>query len=295
MRALTPQERDALIGYLEDDNGRGDPTSVLFGAQDMGRAVIICEEECTLSGLEPAQFIFTVLGASLLVKEGISTGSNIGKGAIVAKVEGPVPALLAGERTVLNLLSRMSGIATIAKKSTELAARSCPSTRIAGTRKTTPGFNLFEKRALIDGGALPHRMDLSSLAMVKDNHIAALGGGPKAIMSAVRKLKGLYGPYLPVEVECTNAEEALAAFEAGADIIMLDNLGVQGIPKTSSALIEAMSRSGKRASIEASGGITLKDIPLVAPHVDVISMGSLTYGAHPISFKMEMELYGSDR
>ncbi|MCU0799194.1 MAG: carboxylating nicotinate-nucleotide diphosphorylase [Candidatus Thermoplasmatota archaeon] len=290
MRALTSQERDALIGYLEDDHGRGDPTSALFGAKDRGRAVIICEEGGILSGLEPAQFIFSVLGATLKVTEGLTTGAMLDKGASVAEVEGPVPSLLAGERTALNLLSRMSGIATMAKKASELASGSSPGARVAGTRKTTPGSHLFEKRALMDGGALPHRTDLSSLAMVKDNHIAALGGGPAAIGRAVSKLKYLYGPYLPIEVECGTVEEAIAALEAGADIIMLDNMGVDGVRKTSSALRDAMSRSHKRASIEASGGIALKDIPLIAPHVDVISMGSLTYGAHPISFKMEMEL-----
>jgi len=295
MRALTPRERDALIGYLEDDHGRGDPTSVLFGEKDRGMGVIICEEGCILSGLDVAQFIFSVLGASLKVREGLSTGTGVDAGSVVAEVEGPVPSLLAGERTALNLLSRMSGIATMARRATKLASDSCPKTRVAGTRKTTPGSNLFEKRALMDGGALPHRTDLSSLAMVKDNHIAALGGGPKAIVTAVTKLKGLYGPYLPIEVECGTVEEALAALEAGADIIMLDNMGVEGVRKASSALKEAMLRSGKRASIEASGGIGPKDIPLIAPYVDVISMGSLTYGAHPISFKMDMELKGSYR
>ena len=192
------------------------------------------------------------------------------------------------ERIVLNILSRMSGIATKAYKATGIVEKASPGTRVAGTRKTTPGFALFEKRALIDGCALPHRKDLSSLAMLKDNHISALGGGPDAIRDAVEMIREVHGPYIQVEVEIEDIDSGIAAVDAGANIVMLDNMTHEEASEASIALREAASKLGRKIVLEASGGIGIDELASYAPHVDVISMGSLTYGASPIGFKMEM-------
>jgi nicotinate-nucleotide pyrophosphorylase (carboxylating) len=196
-------------------------------------------------------------------------------------------ALLRGERLALNIMSRMSGIATTARKASDIAEKTSPGTRVAGTRKTTPGFHYFEKRALIDGGALPHRTDLSSMAMLKDNHIKALGGGPDAVIAGVEMIRERYGPFIKIEVEVEDIPCGLAALEAGADIIMLDNFSPEAISVASSQIQKAAGDQGREIVLEASGGITLQNLKEYVPHVDVVSMGALTYAANPIDFKME--------
>lgn len=247
------------------------------------------EEDCVLSGAQAVEFLFAETGCTVRWNEGACPGSLCGKGAVVASVEGPVEGLLRAERPALNLLSRMSGIATAAREASERAERASPGTRVAGTRKTTPGLCMFEKRALIDGGALPHRHDLSSMAMLKDNHIAALGGGADAVIAGMEMLRDTYGPYINIEVEVEDLACAAAALEAGADIIMLDNFSTQGVKMASRSLYKAAEKQNLKLTLEASGGITMEDLEEYAPYVDVISMGSLTYGAGPKGFKLEME------
>jgi nicotinate-nucleotide pyrophosphorylase (carboxylating) len=191
------------------------------------------------------------------------------------------------ERIVLNTLSRMSGIATKARKISDIVQKVSPGTRVAGTRKTTPMFGSLEKRALIDGGALPHRPDLSAMAMLKDNHLAALGGGPDAVLCGVEMIRERYGPYVNIEVEVEEIPSGLAAVEAGADIIMLDNFTPGGLSKAVMEIRKAADDQGKDITLEASGGITLENVEEYAPHVDIVSMGSLTYNVSIIGFKME--------
>ncbi|MBN1389178.1 MAG: carboxylating nicotinate-nucleotide diphosphorylase [Candidatus Thermoplasmatota archaeon] len=286
MMPLTDEEKNLLDMALEQDSGRGDLTSCVFDGE-MGDAVIISEDDCILSGLEALEYVFERAGAEARLSEGALPGSICGKGAVIATVKGPVEALLRAERVALNTISRMSGIATLARKASDLADKTSPGTRVAGTRKTTPLFGILEKRALIDGGALPHRPDLSTMAMLKDNHIAALGGGPDAVLSGVEMLRERYGPYIKIEVEVEDIPSGMAAVDAGADIIMLDNLSPEDLMKASREVRRYAEEHGKSTILEASGGITMENLNLYAPYADIISMGSLTYAAPLVSFKME--------
>ncbi len=286
MMELTGEEMELLRSYLWQDSGGGDLTSQLF-SQEYGSAVIITEDDCILSGLEAAIFLFEEEGCTIEELEDVFNEGLSKAGSEILKISGPVPGLLKAERVALNVISRMSGIATLARSASMKAEETSPGTRVAGTRKTTPGFQIFEKRALMDGGALPHRRDLSSLAMLKDNHISALGGGPEAVKEGVSQIRDLYGPYILIEVEAEDIETALSGLESGADIIMFDNMSPDEIKKASKTAREAAKKLGKGITLEASGGIRIDDIPDYAPWVDVISMGSLTYGAPMKSFKME--------
>lgn len=287
MRPLTDEEMEMLRSYLWADSGGGDLTSEIF-EDEIGTAEVLVEDDCVLSGLEAAVFLFEEMGCSVELNDGASSEAICGSGSRIMTVSGPVAGLLRAERVVLNLLSRMSAIATMAYRATGIAQKASPGTRVAGTRKTTPGFSLFEKRALIDGCALPHRKDLTSLAMIKDNHISALGGGPDAIRDGVEMIREVHGPYIQIEVEVEDIDSGIAAVDAGADIVMLDNMTPNQAGQASNAIREAAAKLGRKVVIEASGGIGLDNLAEYAPHVDVISMGSLTYGATPIGFKMEI-------
>ncbi len=286
MIPLNHEEKEALIRALRQDSGGGDLTSCLFDGET-GKAEIIAEDDCVLSGMEAVDFLFREVGGKIAFMEGAKPGSVCGRGGVIAVVEGPVEGLLRAERAALNILSRMSGIATMARRASDIADRASPGTRVAGTRKTTPGFHHFEKRALMDGGALPHRMDLSSMAMLKDNHLKALGGGPDAVLSGVEIIRERYGPYIVIEVEVEDIPCGLAAVEAGADIVMLDNFSPEALSKAVSEIRKAADVNESNITLEASGGIGLENLELYAPHVDVVSMGSLTYGAGAVGFMME--------
>ncbi|MGA1820191.1 MAG: carboxylating nicotinate-nucleotide diphosphorylase [Thermoplasmatota archaeon] len=286
MMPLTYEEKKFLKRALKQDSGKGDLTACIFDG-DTGSARIIAEEDCVLSGMEALEYIFNWTGADIEFSEWALSGSICGKGEVIATVSGPLEALLRAERVALNTISRMSGIATISRKASDIAEKASTDTRVAGTRKTTPMFALFEKRALADGGALPHRPDLSSMAILKDNHLAALGGGPKAVLCGVEMLRERYGPYIRIEVEVEDIPSGIAAVEVGADIIMLDNFSPEGLSKASREIRRYSEGQGREVTLEASGGITLENLDLYAPHVDVVSMGQLTYGASAVSFKME--------
>ncbi len=287
MRPLTDEEMEILRSYLWADSGGGDLTSELF-EEEIGTAEVLVEDDCVLSGIEAAMFLFEEMGCEVELDEGVSSEAICGAGSRIMTITGPVVGLMRAERIVLNIISRMSGIATQAYKATAIAEEASPGTRVAGTRKTTPGFALFEKRALIDGCALPHRKDLSSLAMMKDNHISALGGGPEAIRDGVEMIREVHGPYIQIEVEVEGIDSGIAAVEAGADIVMLDNMTPDQAGEASNAIREVAGKLGRGIVLEASGGIGLDKLASYAPYVDVISMGSLTYGASPIGFKMEI-------
>ena len=287
MNHLTMGEIKFLNRYLKGDSRDGDITSSILGER-RGRFVITVEERCVISGIEPASHLFETVGAKVFLPKGVGSGAPVENGGTIMTVEGLSGEILRVERTALNILSRMSGIATLSRKAQDLVDKASPGTRVAGTRKTTPGFTLFEKRALIDGGALPHRMNLTQMSMLKDNHIAALGGGPEGIKIGVNELRKLYGPYNIIEVEAEDLEQGIAALEAGADIIMLDNMPPEKCGEVASRIRDGARELTRSVTIEASGGITMENLVEYAPHVDVISLGFLTHGARPIGFRMEM-------
>uniref|UniRef100_H0VVR0 Nicotinate-nucleotide pyrophosphorylase [carboxylating] n=1 Tax=Cavia porcellus TaxID=10141 RepID=H0VVR0_CAVPO len=208
-------------------------------------------------------------------------GSRLVPVVKVAEVRGPAHHLLLGERVALNMLARCSGIASAAATAVELTKAAGWAGRVAGTRKTTPGFRLVEKYGLLAGGAACHRYDLGGLVMVKDNHIVAAGSVDKAVRGA----RLAAGFELKVEVECGSLHEAVQAAHAGADLVMLDNFKPEELHPTAAAL----KAQFPQVAVEASGGITLNNLPqFCGPHVDVISLGMLTQAAPALDFSLKL-------
>ena len=200
----------------------------------------------------------------------------------LATVTGPVSHLLRGERTALNSLSRCSGVATLSRKCVQIAKDNNWHGEVAGTRKTTPGFRLVEKYGLLVGGASTHRLDLSQMVMLKDNHIWSCNG---SIDAAVKKARSVSGFSQKIEVECQSLEEALTAAKAGADIVMLDNFTPEQLKKDAKTFKEQYPH----VTVEASGGITIDTMAdYFSEHVDVISQGKLTQGYDCVDFSLKI-------
>jgi len=199
----------------------------------------------------------------------------------VARVTGPTRRLLMAERTALNILSRASGVATAAHVAMDVARANGWHGRVAGTRKTTPGFGIVEKYALLVGGCDTHRMDLSNMVMLKDNHIWSTG----SITESVKRARFACGFSTKIEVECTSQQDAEEAAEAGADVLMLDNYSGEQLREVAKGL----KRKWPHVLIEASGGITLQTMPsFFSPHVDIISQGALTNGYDTLDFSLKV-------
>jgi len=200
----------------------------------------------------------------------------------VATVSGKARHVLLGERTALNILTRASGIATLTRESVDIGRKAGWHGAVAGTRKTTPGFRLVEKYALLVGGAATHRHDLSQMVMLKDNHVWSTGSITKAVESA----RSVGGFSIKIEVECQSLPQALEGGTAGADIIMLDNFDPEQLKETAAEVKKAFPH----VTIEASGGITTETLPLFfSPHVDVISRGNLTQGYPALDFSLKVQ------
>ncbi|XP_007948487.1 nicotinate-nucleotide pyrophosphorylase [carboxylating] [Orycteropus afer afer] len=208
-------------------------------------------------------------------------GSKLVPVVKVAEVRGAAHCLLLGERVALNTLARCSGVASAAAAAVEVAKGTGWTGQVAGTRKTTPGFRLVEKYGLLVGGASSHRYDLGALLMVKDNHIVAAGGVEKAVHGARRAADFT----LKVEVECSSLQEAVEAARAGAHLVLLDNFRPEELHPIAAALKAQFPSVG----VEASGGITLDNLPeFCGPHIDVISLGMLTQAAWALDFSLKL-------
>lgn len=265
--------------FLREDLGSGDITSGLVVPRTArARGRIVCKEDCILAGVEEASDVFEELGAK--VSKAMKDGSPAKEGDVVFEVAGTARALLAGERLALNLIMRMSGIATVTHALVEKCKRINPKVRIAATRKTTPGFRGFEKKAVIIGGGVPHRYGLYDAVLIKDNHIAMAGGIEEALRRAKRAR-----PAKRVEIEVQTPEEARTALAHGADIIMLDNFRPDRAVKLSAEL----RRKNPEIVIEVSGGIRPENIERYAPAADIISLGWLTHSFRSIDFSMDIE------
>ena len=200
----------------------------------------------------------------------------------LATVTGPVSHLLRGERTALNTLSRCSGVATLSNECVQIAKSNQWNGLVAGTRKNTPGFRLVEKYGLLVGGAATHRLDLSQMVMLKDNHVWACGG---SIERAVKKARVVSGFSQKIEVECQSLAEAMIAAEAGADVVMLDNFEPEQLKKDAKVFKEKFPH----VTVEASGGITMETMPdYFSEDVDVISQGKLTQGYDCVDFSLKI-------
>lgn len=270
---------DLIALAFAEDVGDGDHTTLsTIPADEMGRQQLIVKEEGILAGVEMARRVFNYFDPELKMTVFINDGARVKPGDIAFVVEGRVRSLLQTERTMLNIMQRMSGIATMtAKYQDRLAGLK---TKVLDTRKTTPGMRLLEKEAVKIGGGENHRIGLFDMILIKDNHIDFAGGIPQAVAAAKKYCKET-GRDLKIEVEVRNTDEIDQALAAGIDRIMLDNF-------TPERTREAVARIAGRVEIESSGGITLDTLRQYGEcGVDFISVGALTHSVKglDLSFK----------
>ncbi len=263
---------------LSEDIGLGDiTTDNLIGEDIQGKGIIVAKEPLVLAGLDVAKKVFETLNPDIEFKVDFNDGDEIKSGTIVLSVTGNLRALLKGERTALNFLQRLSGIATHVRSYVSILSND--KVKLVDTRKTTPGWRSLEKYAVRMGGAYNHRMALYDGVLIKDNHIAVCGG----IKKAVEKIRKTVSHLVKIEVEVTNTKEIEEAITAGADIIMLDNMDILQIK-------EAVKLIDGKALVEISGGITKDGLSLLADTgVDIISSGALTHQATSVDLSMRIE------
>jgi nicotinate-nucleotide pyrophosphorylase (carboxylating) len=270
-----------ISSALAEDIGSGDVTSRAVIAQNhRSTASLIAKETFVLAGLPFAEEVFRLIDAGLAFKAVKKDGDTVKKDSVMAKITGSTRSLLVGERTALNFLQRLSGIATFTRTFVERVQGF--SVKITDTRKTTPGIRFFEKYAVRIGGGVNHRSGLFDGILIKDNHIQAAGGIRKAVKLAKSRVHHL----LKIEVEVKNLKEVKSALLSDADIIMLDNMSISNIEK-SAALIR---RGNPRVVIETSGNINLDNIAKVAATgVDLISVGALTHSSRSVDISMNIK------
>lgn len=251
-----------LHHWLLEDIGRGDRSTQGLQLAQNGKAVWISKERGIIAGLTLASRIFYLLEPSTIFTPLIADGETAEKGQTIAEIEGPLECLLMGERAALNIVMRLSGIATLTRKYVEVMADL--STQLVDTRKTTPGLRILEKYAVQIGGAVNHRMGLDDAVMIKDNHILAAG----SITNAIAQLRHSIPYPLTIEVETSNFSQVAEAIASGANTIMLDNMTLEEMKRA----VELIRREKPHIDIEASGNITLDNLRLVAKTgVDYIS------------------------
>lgn len=269
---------DIILRALKEDINYLDVSADYLIPEDQRNdAYFVAKADGVLCGLDVALRTFRLLDDTFTAKVYKKDGDKIQKGDLIAEFSGKTVLLLKGERTALNLLQHMSGIATATARAVELVKGT--NAQITDTRKTLPGLRALQKYAVVCGGGKNHRFNLSDGAMLKDNHIDASGG----IESAVETLHGKLGHMVKIEVETRDLDEVRQALKAGADIIMLDNM-------TNDMMREAVKIIDGKAKTEASGGITLDTISEVAKTgVDIISLGALTHSVQAFDISMKMK------
>lgn len=273
-----PAHAERLVELaLEEDLLLGDATSeATIDAEARGEGAFLAKEELVLAGAAVAVRVFEKLGAECRFDR--QDGSVARRGETFGRASGPVRALLAAERTALNFLQRLSGVATATRRCVDALSHGGGRTRLLDTRKTTPGMRMLEKAAVRAGGARNHRFALGDGVLVKDNHVAACGG----VAEAVRRARERAGAMLRIEVEVVDLAGLDAAISAGADIVLLDNMD-------DAAISEAVRRAAGRVQLEASGNMTLERLPQVAATgVDFVSMGALTHSARAVDISFEL-------
>jgi nicotinate-nucleotide pyrophosphorylase (carboxylating) len=276
--ARLPAHVERLVELaLEEDLLLGDATSeATIDAAATGEGRFLAKEDLVLAGTAVAAAIFERLGASCAFDR--ADGARAARGDWIGAARGPVRALLAAERTSLNFLQRLSGIATATRRCVDALARGGPGTRLLDTRKTTPGWRLLEKAAVRAGGGKNHRFSLGDGILIKDNHVAACGG----VAEAVRSARARAGAMLRIEVEVVDLPGLEAAIASGADIVLLDNMD-------DATIAEAVRRANGRVLLEASGNMTLERLPRVAATgVDYVSMGAVTHSAKAVDVSFEL-------
>jgi nicotinate-nucleotide pyrophosphorylase (carboxylating) len=269
---------------LDEDLSLGDATSeATIPASARGRGTFLAKDPLVLAGTAVAARVFERLGATC--KFDRADGDRVPRGEVFGEATGPLRALLAAERSALNFLQRLSGIATGTRTAVDALSAAGGRTRLLDTRKTTPGWRRLEKDAVRAGGGLNHRFSLGDGILVKDNHVAACGG----VGEAVRRARSRGNAMLRVEVEVVDLAGLAEAISAGADIVLLDNMDDR-------AMAEAVRQSAGRVLLEASGNMTLERLPRVAATgVDFVSMGALTHSARAADISFEIEPAGGTR
>lgn len=271
---------------LAEDIGEGDVTSGYFVPEGrMARAFVTVRKEGVISGMDLAEAVFLEVDPTLDVQVLVEDGSKVAPGAMLMKVEGKARSILTAERTALNFLQRLSGVATLTSRYVYLVKHT--NAKILDTRKTTPGYRALEKKAVLDGGGVNHRMGLYDRAMVKDNHLVA-EGGIAALQEAIRKLNE-EKPKVEVELEADRLEQVEAFLKLeGVDYILLDNMSLE-------ELREAVEMRGetRRVLLEASGGVNMDTVAGIAETgVDFISVGALTHSAPALDIGLDFVVLG---
>jgi len=278
---MGPQDLDramdaAIEAALREDMPKGDITSEsIIPAGARSEAFFLAKDDGVLAGLEVASRVFAKIDPSVIFIERFRDGSSFQKGDKLARVKGPTVALLKGERTALNFLQHLCGVATVTRRFVEAIAGT--KTKILDTRKTTPGLRLLEKYAVRTGGGTNHRISLSDMVLIKDNHLRFVGN----IAEAVRRARSKARQGVRIEVEAASLLQVREALAAGADMVMLDNMPLE-------TMHQAVILAGGRVPLEASGNMTLDRVRAVAETgVDFISVGALTHSAKAIDISMD--------
>mgnify|MGYP001773213392 CR=1 FL=1 len=270
-----------LKRFLEEDIGPSDVTSMIIEPGIRVSADVICKEHAVIAGIEEVSRLFELVDCRVV--DSIKDGSTVKPNTTIMHIDGYARSILAAERTALNILMRMSGIATYTRMLIDLARKVNPKVMIASTRKTAPGLRLLDKKAVAIGGGYMHRLGLYDMVLIKDNHIALIG----SVAEAVRLAKSIHGTRYRIEVEVRSLEQAIEAIEWGADIIMLDNLTVEEV----GSVVDGLKSRGlrDRVTIEVSGGINEDNIRSYALlDVDMISIGRITHSARAIDMSLEI-------
>tara|TARA_B100001167_G_C16710151_1_gene276033 strand:+ start:100 stop:936 length:837 start_codon:yes stop_codon:yes gene_type:complete len=268
--------KDNLNLFLKEDIGHYDLTStILIDENTYGNFSLNAREDLILSGIDAALHIFRKCEPNCDIEISAQDSNSLAAGDVIATIKGPARNILMGERTALNLLQHMSGIATQTAK--YVAKISNTNTKLLDTRKTTPGLRILEKHAVTCGGGQNHRLGLDNGVMIKDNHIALCGG----LKEAVKKVKENIPVLVKVEVECDRLDQVKEALEAGADMLLLDNMDL-------SNLVEAVKIVNHKIPLEASGGVSLETIGDIAhTGVDFISVGSITQSSPSVDIGLD--------
>ncbi len=276
MAALAPQIERLIELALDEDLWLGDATSeATIDAAAKGEGRFLAKDDLVLAGTAVAARVFERLGAQCRFEP---EGSRVVHGAWMGSARGPMRALLAAERTALNFLQRLSGVATATDRAVRALSAAGGKTRLLDTRKTTPGWRRLEKDAVRAGGGHNHRFALGDGILVKDNHVAACGG----VGEAVRRARAGASAMLKIEVEVVDLAGLEEAIAAGADIVLLDNMD-------DATMAEAVRRAGGKVKVEASGNMTLERLPRVAATgVDYVSMGAITHSARAVDISFEV-------
>lgn len=281
MLTLEPEEiRSAVRAALHEDIGSGDVTTLAcIPPEATAAAVMNAREPLTLAGLAFAEAAFRELSPNVRLRRLAEEGAGIPAGGGVLEIQGSARAILTAERVALNFVQRLSGVATATAQ--YVGAVAGTTARILDTRKTTPGWRRFEKYAVACGGGTNHRVGLFDLVLIKDNHLAALAGAaPNPVAAAVERARRLF-PGLRVEVEADTLDQVRLAVDAGADIVLLDNM-------PPAVLREAVAIVGGRAQTEASGGVNLSTVRAIAETgVNFISVGAITHSARAVDLGLD--------